>query len=143
MGNIEISGSGHILEGCIDRNSMTCLNDLQPTYRHSDSIIDLFLVNTEMVKDVIFCQTLTHTTVRSDHFGILLEIFESTSSDEVTFIEKYNLDQADWERLKEQTDQMFQNWLNHSEIHSDVDEMFSSFLVFAQNAWMNVSPKSK
>ena len=76
--NKKTNKMGILLEDYLHRNALLCINDEQPTRRVSDSVIDLFIVNPRVVPEVAVCETMAHEAVRTDHIGVMLEVYPNS-----------------------------------------------------------------
>ena len=65
------------------RNGLLCINDGQPTRRASDSVIDLFVVSPRVIPEVVMCETMTCESIRSDHIGVLLQVYKERKRSQV------------------------------------------------------------
>ena len=63
-------------EEYLRRTGLICINDGQPSRRQSDSVIDLLIVSRRVVPEVAMCETLSHEVIRSDHIGVLLDVYQ-------------------------------------------------------------------
>ncbi|MEW8546902.1 MAG: hypothetical protein AB2693_25590 [Candidatus Thiodiazotropha sp.] len=90
---------GVILEEYLHRSGLLCVNDGLPTRRLSESVIDLFIVSPKVVPERVRCETLSQDRIRSDHIGVLLEVYEEKEKD-LGSMERYLLSKADWESGK-------------------------------------------
>ena len=113
----------------LHESHFVCLNDGKPTRRNSNSVIDLFITNPDLVPKLSLCETLTYEAVQSDHIGVLLEVCASCSSVGNTLVEKYLLSKTDWNLWEECTKDSFENWnsVNEHTNWESVEEMYSSF----------------
>ncbi|MEW8546772.1 MAG: reverse transcriptase family protein, partial [Candidatus Thiodiazotropha sp.] len=127
-GNLEVNGAGNILEGILDEHDLVCLNDFQPTYRSSHSVIDLFLVRAHLNRKTKFCQTLTHENVRTDHISVLLELDDGIEKDEEVSSEKYCLRKIDWQVWVESSEESFKEWNSVSHDSESIDQSVDSFM---------------
>ena len=98
--------NGNVVEEYLHRNALLCINDGQPTRCRSDSVIDSFIVSPHVVPEVAVCEALSHKAVRSDHIGVLLEVYPQTRQDNSIF-EKYIVGKADYSRWQECTEERF------------------------------------
>ena len=78
--NPSVNECGKLLEQFLQDTQFVCINDGKPTRRNTDSVIDLFITNPELVPKISLCETLTYETVQSDHIGILLETCDNCTS---------------------------------------------------------------
>ena len=76
--NTKVNKAGELIENMITKHDMICVNDGQPTRRNTDSVIDLFLMNSEFQQFLTSCDTLTHENIRSDHISVLMNMKVST-----------------------------------------------------------------
>ena len=121
---------------------MICLNDYQPTYRHSNSVIDLFVIKPHLSAKVKLCQTLTHECVRRDHISVLLD-FDDGQQEEVIKREQYNIRKTSMNEWKLITDERFKKWNESWEKmpDQDIDEVWDSFLQVFRECMDEVVPK--
>ena len=128
-GNVENNQAGEYFDTCLDENNLLCLNDYQPTYRHSNSVIDLFVIKPYLSAKVKLCQTLTHECVRSDHISVLLD-FDDGQQEDVIKREQYNIRKTSMNEWKLITDERFKKWNESWEKmpDQDIDEVWDSFL---------------
>ena len=47
-----------MLEDCMQKSNLVCMNDSQQTYRNSSSVIDLFIVTPSLVKTSVIAKHL-------------------------------------------------------------------------------------
>ena len=104
-GNSEINGVGNVLEEIVDQENLVIMNDMLPTYRNSQSVIDLFLVRAHMNRKIEYCQTLTHENVRSDHISVLMDLDAGLDKEEEVIREKYSIKKTDWQKWREISEQ--------------------------------------
>ena len=95
--NSSLNESGKLLECFLHDSHFVCLNDGKPTRRSSDSVIDLFLTNPELVPKISLCETLTYENIQSDHLGVLLEIAKSSGPSSSEAEEKYIIGKTYWQ----------------------------------------------
>ena len=109
------------------RNGFLCINDGQPTRRNSDSVIDLFIVTPRVIPEVVMCETMTCETIRSDHIGVLLEVYQGKKACSVT-TEKYKISQVKWDVWRECTEEKFKDWNEAGTRYKSVDDMAEGFM---------------
>ena len=126
-GNKKSNANGILMEEYMHRNALLCINDGQPTRRLSDSVIDLFIVSPRVVPEVAVCETMTHESVRSDHIGVLLEVYPQTMQNNAIF-EKFIVSKADYSLWRECTEERFKEWNNSGVRYKSVDEMAEAFM---------------
>ena len=129
-------------EEYLHRNALLCINDGQPTRRLSDSVIDLFIVSPRVVPEVAVCETMSHEAVRSDHIGVLLEVYPQTRQDNSIF-EKYIVSKADYSRWQECTEERFSQWNKSGVKYKSVDEMAESFMQVYTECMIEAVPKKE
>ena len=141
-GNVENNQAGELLDTCLYENNLICLNDYQPTYRHSNSVIDLFVIKPHLSAKVKLCQTLTHECVRRDHISVLLD-FDDGQQEEVIKREQYNIRKTSMNEWKLITDERFKKWNESWEKmpDQDIDEVWDSFLQVFRECMDEVVPK--
>ncbi|CAC5403647.1 unnamed protein product [Mytilus coruscus] len=102
---------GKLLEECMTKSKLICINDCQATRRKSDSIIDLSIITQNIYNDVIECTTLSHENIQSDHIGILTKLNSCTNNPAPSENEtpKWNINKADLDAWKSATEESFQN----------------------------------
>ena len=127
MGQQKSNTSGILTEEYLHRNALLCINDGQPTRRLSDSVIDLFIVSPRVVPEVAVCETMSHEAVRSDHIGVMLEVYPKTRQDNAIF-EKFIVRKADYSLWRECTEERFKQWNNSGIKYKSVDEMAEAFM---------------
>ena len=118
---------GNILEEYMHRNGLLCINDGQPTRRNSDSVIDLFLVTPRVIPEVIMFETMTGEAIRSDHIGVLLEVYQSRKESSATR-EKFIISKAKWDVWRDCTEEKFKEWNEAGKKYGSVDEMAEDFM---------------
>ncbi|XP_071124249.1 uncharacterized protein [Mytilus edulis] len=106
---------GELLEQCMTKTSLICVNDGQATRRNCDSIIDLALISQNIYNIVEECTTLTHEKVTSDHICIMLDLnMGSKKGNSMTSNkdeENWNIRKCNWEEWKETTEEYFKDML--------------------------------
>ena len=125
--NRKANTCGLVLEEYMHRNGLLCMNDGQPTRKNSDSIIDLFIVTPRVIPEVVMCETMTCESIRSDHIGVLLEVYQSRKESNITS-EKFIISKANWEVWRECTEEKFKAWNRTSTRYESVDEMAEKFM---------------
>ena len=127
--NISLNRNGKILENFLNDSHCVCLNDGKPTRRNSNSVIDLFISNPDLVPKISLCETLTYEAVQSDHICFLLEVCANCTSVGNTLFEKYLLSKTDWTLWEESTKEAFGNWNieNEQTDWESVEDMYLSF----------------
>ena len=141
--NISLNGNGKILQSFLHESHFVCLNDGKPSRRNSNSVIDFFITNPDLVPKISLCETLTYEAVQSDHIGVLLEVCVGCSSVGNTLVEKYLLSKTDWNLWEESTKDSFGDWnsvCEHTEWES-IEEMYSSFKKVFDECHENSVPK--
>ena len=118
---------GNVLEEYMNRNGLFCINDDQPTRRNSDSVIDLFLVTPRVIPEVVMCETMTGESIRSDHIGVLLEVYQSRKESSVTR-EKFITSKAKWDVWRDCSEEKFKEWNEAGKKYGIVDEMAEDFM---------------
>lgn len=126
--NIKVNTCGTLLDGYLHESGLICMNDGQATRRASDSVIDLFLISPKLSQEVEFCQTLTHENVRSDHIGVLLELYKLPDRDPI-YIERWATSNTDWDTWRSTTETGFKEWNSNTNLYETVDEMADSFML--------------
>ena len=125
--NSKSKACGLAFEEYMLNNSLLCMNDGQPIRRHSDSVVDLFIVNPKIVPEVVICETLSQESARSDHIGVMMEVYEKDKPDPVT-VERYVIGKTDWNLWKECTEEKFKDWNKKKKHWDSVDQMADSFM---------------
>ena len=105
------------------------MNDGKPTRRSSDSVIDLFLSNPEIVPKISLCETLSYENVQSDHIAVLLELAKSSDPSSNEAEEKYLIGKTDYQLRNEVTEERFREWNAAADRKkwNSVEEMYTSF----------------
>ena len=62
-----------------------------------------------MVPEVALCETMSHEAVRSDHIGVLLEVYPKIRQNNAIF-ETIIVNKADYSLWKECTEERFKQW---------------------------------
>lgn len=127
--NRSINESGKLLETFLHESHFICVNDGKPTRRNSDSVIDLFLTNPELIPKISLCETLSYENIQSDHLAVLLEIDRSSEPSSSGTEEKYIINKTDWNLWNENTEKRFKEWnVKSSQTKwESVEEMYTSF----------------
>ena len=103
--NAENNQAGESLDACLGENNLTCLNDYQPTYRHSNSVIDLFVIKPHFFSTTVqLYQTFTHEFVRSDHISVLLDL-DDGQQEKGFMREQYNIRKTsmnEWKLIRDE-----------------------------------------
>ncbi|VDI25246.1 Hypothetical predicted protein [Mytilus galloprovincialis] len=102
---------GKLLEECMNKSKLICVNDCQASRRNSDSIIDLSLITQNLYNEVIECTTLSHENIQSDHIAIFTKLNSCTNTQVPLENEtpKFNINKADLDAWKTATEESFQN----------------------------------
>ena len=111
--NKKTNTCGNILAEYMHRNGILCMNDGKPTRRNSDSVIDLFIVTPRVVPQVVMCETMTCEAIRSDHIGVLLDVYQTKKKSNIT-TEKYIISKTKWDVWRECTEEKFNAWNEES-----------------------------
>ena len=138
-----MNGAGIMLEQYVDLYDLICVNDFRPTYRNSQSEIDLFLINSNMHRKIKYCQTLTHENVRSDHIGVLMDFDVGVTEEAPSIQEKYSLKKVDWEKWKVVSEDSFREWNSVKRDGEHTDETVESFMTVFHSCMEKVVPKVK
>ena len=99
--------------------------------RSSDSVIDLFLSNPEIVPKISLCETLSYENVQSDHLAVLLELAKSSETSSNEAEEKYLIGKTDWQVWNEVTEERFREWNATADRKkwNSAEEMYTSFKI--------------
>ena len=129
--NSSLNESGKLLECFLHDSHFVCLNDGKPTRRSSDSVIDLFLSNPEIVPKISLCETLSYENVQSDHLAVLLELAKSSETSSNEAEEKYLIGKTDWQVWNEVTEERFREWNAAADRKkwNSAEEMYTSFKI--------------
>ena len=141
-GNKKANTNGILTEEYLHRNALLCINDGQTTRRLSDSVIDLFIVSPLVVPEVAVCETMSHEAVRSDHIGVMLEVYPKTRQDNAIF-EKFIVRKADYSLWRECTEERFKQWNNSGIKYKSVDEMAEAFMDIYTECMIEAVPKKE
>ena len=127
---------GNILEDYINRTGLLCINDGRPTRRQSDSVIDLFIVSPR----VAMCETMSHEVIRSDHIGVLLDVYQENKQNNA-ILEKYIISKAKYDVWMECTEDMFKQWNRSGRKYGSLDEMADAFMDIYTQCLIEAVPK--
>ena len=140
--NKKANPCGTLLDEYLLRNGLLCINDGQPTRRASDSVIDLFVVSPRVIPEVVMCETMTCENIRSDHIGVLLQVYKEKDTSKVT-VEKYVTSKTDWELWKTCSEQRFKLWNEADTEFETVDDMAESFTDIYTQCMTEAVPKKE
>ncbi|MEW8548387.1 MAG: reverse transcriptase domain-containing protein [Candidatus Thiodiazotropha sp.] len=130
------------MEDYMHRNGLLCINDGQATRRNSDSVIDLFIVTPRVIPEVVICETMSCEAIRSDHIGILLEVYQGRQKDSAVF-EKFMIRKAKWEVWRECSEEKFKAWNEAGTQYSCIDDMVEAFMEVYTECMVEAVPKSE
>ncbi|VDI25108.1 Hypothetical predicted protein [Mytilus galloprovincialis] len=133
---------GKLLEECMNKSKLICVNDCQASRRNSDSIIDLSLITQNLYNEVIECTTLSHENIQSDHIAIFTKLNSCTNTQVPLENEtpKFNINKADLDAWKTATEESFQNleFFNNQSIE-EIYQIFEDKMMLCME---NIIPKT-
>ena len=124
------------------RSGLLCINDGQPTRRTSESVIDLFVVSPRVIPEVVMCETMACENIRSDHIGVLLQVYQEMKSDTATS-ERNITSKADWEVWRDCTEQKFKVWNEADTQFETVDDMAEAFMKIYTECMSEAGPRKR
>ena len=130
------------MEDYLHRSGLICINDGKPTRRQSDSVIDLFIVSPRVVPEVAICETMSHEVIRSDHIGVLLQVYEEYRYTNA-ILEKFIIGKAKYNIWSECTEKRFKVWNESDFKYNSVDEMADSFMEVYTECMIEAVPKKE
>ena len=71
--------------------------------------MNLFIVSPKVVPEVATCETMSHEVIRSDHIGVLLDVYQESKQSNAIF-EKYIIGKAKYDVWRECTEEKFKEW---------------------------------
>ena len=138
--NKKVNPCGTILEEYMHNNGLLCINDGLPTRRTSDSVIDLFIVSPKVIPEVVFCETMACENIRSDHIGVLLEVYQKVELNSVTS-EKYLISKANWDIWRNCTEEKYKAWNEANLQYDSIDDMTEAFMDIYTKCMVEAVPR--
>ena len=108
--NSSLNESRKLLECFLHDSNFVWINDGKPTRRSSDSVIDLFPTNSELVPKISLCETLTYENIQSHHLAVLFEIAKNSEQSSSEGEEKYIIGKTNSHLWNEITEERFRDW---------------------------------
>ena len=121
-------------------NGLLCINDGLPTRRTSDSVIDLFIVSQKVIPEVFFRETIACENIRSDHIGVLLEVYQKVELNSVT-LKKYLISKANWDIWRNCTEEKYKAWTEADLQYDSIDDMTEAFMDICTECMVEAVPR--